>query len=315
MSNNQLNKHINFSVIIAAYNAEKTIKKAIESILNQTYSAYEIIIIDDGSTDETKTQVKQFGSKVHYLRQENAGVSAARNKGVESAKGEWVCFLDADDWYYPDRLKWHAELINNHPELDFMTGNFDYIDEQGNIIRQSMQSTKAGRQLLEKANNLPSTIMEGEVINDFIAQHFGDTHTLSLPRASFIQLGGYPQGVAVCEDVHFLIRLCAISKKIGVFVKPMAAYYIHSDSATRSDPLRAQQQTLTSLNSLKTYIQKVNPSLYKGLRQGIRHARLDLAYTLIKMKKRTQSVKAVLPLIYELPGIGSVRDILSVIKG
>jgi len=95
----------------------------------------------------------------------------------------------------------------------------------------------------------------------------------------------------------------------------MAAYYIHSNSATRSAPLRAQLQSVSSLLSLKKHLQKVNPALLNGLKQGIRHARLDLAYTLIKMNQRIAAVKAVLPLFYELPGYSSTRDILSIIKG
>jgi len=314
MSNKHI-KRINFSVIIAVYNGEKTIKKAIQSVVNQTYAAYEIIIVDDGSTDNTKEEIASFTNKVNYIYQENAGVSAARNKAVEAAKGEWISFLDADDWYYPDRLNWHADLISRHPELDFMTGDFDYVNEQGNITRQSMQSTISGQKLLKTAGTTGSIIMEGDLINDFIGQHFGDTHTLTLPRTSFIKLGGYPKGIAVCEDIHFLIRLCAISKKIGVITKPMAAYYIHSNSATRSNPLRAQLQSVSSLVSLKSHLHQVNPALIKGLKQATRHARLDLAYTLIKMNKRVQSVKAVLPLVYELPGFSSIRDILSIIKG
>lgn len=306
---------INFSIIIAVYNGEKTILKAIQSIIDQTYAAYEIIIVDDGSTDNTKNEIASFANKVKYIYQKNAGVAVARNKGVASAQGEWLCFLDADDWYYPDRLKSHADLIKKIPGLDFVTGNFDYINEQGGIIRQSMQSTIAGQQLLESAGDAISIVMQGETINDFVAQHFGDTHTLSLPRITFNQLGGYPQGVAVCEDVHLLIRLCAISKKIGVITQPMAAYYIHSNSATRSAPLRAQIQSVSSLLSLKKHLKTVNPILLKGLNQSIRHARLDLAYTLIKMNKRVASVIAVLPLFYELPGYSSTRDILSIIKG
>ncbi len=306
---------INFSIIIAVYNGEKTIKKAIQSIIDQTYAAYEIIIVDDGSTDNTKKEIASFTDKITYVYQQNTGVAVARNKGVAIAQGEWLSFLDADDWYYPDRLKSYADLIMQTAELDFLTGNFDYINEQGTIIRQSMQSTIAGQKLLEIAGTTSSIVMQGELINDFVAQHFGDTHTLCLPRNTFNQLGGYPQGVAVCEDVHLLIRLCAISKKIGVITQPMAAYFIHSNSATRSAPLRAQMQSVSSLLSLKKHLQQVNPVLLKGLKQSIRHARLDLAYTLIKMKKRVASVKAVLPLVYELPGFSSIRDILSIVKG
>ena len=312
------------SVIIAVYNGEKTIKRAIDSIFKQSWLVDEIIIVDDGSTDNTQNIVAEFQGKVLYNYQQNAGVSTARNKGVEQATSEWICFLDADDWYYPDRIKWHMEMIMENPALDFLTGDFDYINEKGEIIRSSMQSSNAGKKILsiveekveekaeEKSNNF---VMQGELIGDFIAQHFGDTHTLTVKKETFIKLGGYPMGVAVCEDIHFLIRLCADSKKIGVITRPMAAYFIHQESATRSNPLRAQQQSVDSLNSLKSYMKSKNSILFPGLIRAIRHARLDLAYTLVKMGNRLASIKAVLPLLVETPGLRSVRDVLSIAKG
>ncbi|HFB65867.1 MAG TPA: glycosyltransferase family 2 protein [Aeromonadales bacterium] len=303
------------SVIIAVYNGEKTIKRAIDSILQQTWPVNEIIIIDDGSTDNTRQVLADYKDKITTLHQQNAGVSVARNKGVEQAKSDWICFLDADDWYYPDRIKWHMEMIQQNPKLDFLTGDFDYIDENGNILRQSMQSTKCGSQLLQLAGDKSSVIMQGDLIGEFVEQHFGDTHTLTLKRADFFKLGGYPQGVAVCEDVNFLIRLCAVSRYIGVKTLPMAAYFIHSNSATRSDPLRAQQQTLLALQSLKMFIKETNNSLMKGLMKSIRHARLDLAYVLLKNNKKSQALQVVLPMIYEVPGIKSIKYILSVVKG
>lgn len=304
-----------FSVVIAVYNGEKTIAKAINSILKQTFTAKEIIIIDDGSSDNTKEQVDSFGDKVIYYYQENSGVSAARNKGVEVATGEWICFLDADDWYYENRLQRHADLLENEPSVDFLTSNFDYIDENGQIIRQSMPATDAGKTILSQVADDDDFIMQGELINRFVEQHFGDTHTLSVRKKTFLQLGGYPVGVAVCEDVHFLIRLCAISHKIGVVTIPLAAYFIHQSSATRSNPLRAQLQSVDSLVRLKKDIKTDSPWLFSGLLGAIRHARLDLAYTLIKMNKRIASIKAVMPLFFENPGIKSIRDVLSIVKG
>ena len=256
------------SVIIAVYNGEQTIDRAINSIVKQSWPVDEIIIIDDGSTDNTKEKIAIFKDKVQYFYQNNAGVSVARNNGVKKANGEWICFLDADDWYYSDRIKWHMEMIQQNPELDFLTGNFDYIDENGNILRQSMQSTKLGKKLLDMAGEKTTVIMKEKLIGEFVEQHFGDTHTLTVKRADFLKLGGYPQGVAVCEDVNFLIRLSAISHYIGVKTLSMAAYFIHSQSATRSNPLRAQQQTLAALQSLKEFIKETNNALMLSSRSG-----------------------------------------------
>ena len=302
------------SVVIAVFNGAKTIKRAIESVLSQTFPAFEIIIVDDGSTDNTAAVVKSFPESVTYCYQENAGVSVARNNGVRQAHGEWVAFLDADDWYYPDRLRWHAEWIKDDSNLDFLTGDFDYVTPDGSRIRRSMENTKAGQSLLRYAVE-DHMIMDGELIGDFIAQHFGDTHTLTVRKETFQKLGGYPEGVHVCEDVNFLIRLSVISRRIGVYCEPMAAYMVHKDSATRSNTLRAQQQTLEALLPLVKPLSSEPQYIKKGLKGAIRHARLDLAYTYLRQGYKYASVRAVIPLLKELPGIQSLFDIFSVLKG
>lgn len=304
-----------FSVVIAVYNGEATIQRAIDSVLSQSFAAHEIIVVDDGSTDNTATLVNHFPEPVMYVHQQNAGVAAARNAGVAMASGEWVAFLDADDYYYPDRLKWQAELLTAWPDVDFMTGDFDYVNPQGEVIRRSMESTPAGRELLDLANERPSVLMVQQQLGAFIASHFGDTHTLAMPRKTFMALGGYPVGIAVCEDVNLLIRLCAQSQSVGVVCQPMAAYVIHENSATRSNPLRAQQQTVAALLPLRITLRSAPKVIRDGLEECIRIARMDLAYSLLKHDRRWSALKAVLPLLTEHPSVASLKDVASVAKG
>lgn len=304
-----------FSVIIAVYNGEQTIARALRSVLEQSYPAHEIIVVDDGSTDATAEQVRQFDEAVKYIYQPNAGVAAARNAGAEAACGDWLVFLDADDYYYPDRLKWQAALLAREPDVDFMTGDFDYISPDGSVIRRSMESTPAGRQLLESAADRDATVMSGELLGSFVDMHFGDTHTLALPKKTFQMLGGYPVGIAVCEDVNLLIRLCARSTRVGVVCQPMAAYVIHENSATRSDPLRAQLQTLLALLPLRHNLVKSPKLIRRGLEGCIRRARLDLAYVHLKKSQKWAAICAVLPLLKDQPGLTSLRDVVSIIKG
>ncbi|MEO6423460.1 MAG: glycosyltransferase family A protein, partial [Candidatus Nitrotoga sp.] len=171
-----------FSVIIPAYNARDTLARALDSVLAQSWPAFEIIVIDDGSIDATAEVAASYGDKIRYLRQDNAGVSAARNHGARIASGDWLVFLDADDWYYPDRLKWHGEWIARDVNLDFLTGDYEYRDTSGVLLGCSMESKASGRAMLTKAADSREVVMQEAEFEAFIADHFGDTHTLSLPR-------------------------------------------------------------------------------------------------------------------------------------
>lgn len=304
-----------FSVVIPVYNNAKTIARAIESVVSQTYQPREIIVVDDGSTDDTPAVVSRFGDTVRYLRQANAGVSVARNAGVVAARSKWLAFLDGDDWYYPHRLSAHAEWIARNPRLDFLTGDFEYRRPDQTLIGHSIDSTIVGRRLLEKANGRLEVIMEEEELGLFVEQHFGDTHTLSLPRSTFDELGGYTPGISVCEDVNFLIRLCARSRTVGAVCTPLAVYCVHGNSATRANPLHAQRETLRALLPLVKQLREAPMSVQKGLSGCIRRARMDLAVALLRDGQRVEAVRAVIPLLGERPNFQSLRDVLSVVRG
>jgi GT2 family glycosyltransferase len=303
------------SVVIAVYNGASTIHRAIESVLAQTCAAYELIVVDDGSTDETATIVGHFGDDVTLLRQKNGGVAAARNAGVALAQGDWLAFLDADDWYYPDRIRCHAEWIARDAALDFLTGDYDYRRPDGSMISRSMEITEAGRALLEKARGRREVIMGPRELEVFIGDHFGDTHTLTMRRRDFVELGGYPVGQAVCEDVNLLIRLCARSRRIGVICEPMAAYVIHPNSATRSNPLRSQRLTVEALLPLRSALSGAPRFARRGYRHRLCRARINLAYALLRNRQRGRSIAVAAKALVEAPGWRSMRNLLSILRG
>ncbi|MCP5278335.1 MAG: glycosyltransferase family 2 protein [Thiobacillus sp.] len=304
-----------FSVIIPAYNAEAFVARAIDSVLAQTWPAHEILVVDDGSVDKTAEVVAGYGERVRYLRQDNAGVSAARNAGARAATGDWLAFLDADDWYYPDRLKWHADWIAQDSGLDFLTGDYDYRRPDDSRISGSMEIHDSGRVLLARAAGSDKVVMEARELEPFVADHFGDTHTLSVPRAIFLELGGYPTGYRVCEDVFFLVKLCARSQRIGVVCRPMAAYVIHDASATRKDPLRAQFDNLRTLRDMNQAAREYPAIVRRGVRSRLAQGRLNLGYALAKAGRRREAIRAVLPSVWENPGMASLRNILSMMRG
>jgi glycosyltransferase involved in cell wall biosynthesis len=305
-----------FSVIIPAYNSAATLARAIESVRAQTWPVHEIIVVDDGSSDDTANVAESFGDAVKLIHQPNSGVAAARNAGARAATGDWLAFLDADDWYAPDRIRLHAEWIAEDNTLDFLTGDYEYRDDNGNLLGTSMAQHEAGRMMLVKAQGNPRVVMDRpEEIEAFVADHFGDTHTLSVPRQTFLELGGYPPGFKVCEDVHFLTRLVARSRRISVVCQSLGVYVIHGASATRKNPVAAQQENVRTLEDLAKLVDGFPAEVRQGVVARMDHARYNLGCALSKTGHRVKAIQAVLPSLVERPGWQNLRNVLSMIRG
>ncbi len=113
------------SIIIPCYNHAHYLPKALESVFIQQYPSIEIIVVDDGSVDNTKEVALSY-PQVKYVYQQNSGLSAARNTGIKNSSGEYLVFLDADDWLYPEAIQTNAEFLNKHTEIAFVSGDYDF---------------------------------------------------------------------------------------------------------------------------------------------------------------------------------------------
>jgi glycosyltransferase involved in cell wall biosynthesis len=132
---------MNISVIIPTYNRGHFIREAIDSVLNQDLRgcSIELIIVDDGSTDNTADIVKTYGAAVKYMYQKNRGAGAARNLGIESATGEWISFLDSDDRWLPHKLSVQFEVLKHFPDCKAIHSNFYIFDETGVTIEKGLE--------------------------------------------------------------------------------------------------------------------------------------------------------------------------------
>ena len=124
------------SIIMAAFNHAQYIDKAIASALAQTWQDFELIVVDDGSTDATGQVVSQFGSPVRYIYQQNRGQGGARNRGIASARGEFVCFLDDDDLWEPEYLATVISVFQRQPDTDALYTGFRIIDGEDRLLPQ-----------------------------------------------------------------------------------------------------------------------------------------------------------------------------------
>ena len=138
-----------YSVVIPLYNKEHYIASTLRSVLAQTYPDYEVIVVDDGSTDHSLQACKEVRSdKIRVVQQVNQGVSAARNKGIELAAGEYICFLDADDTWYPDYLQNIETIVQKYPQSDIFVTAYRIIYANGRC--------KESRRLPQANGCLPS---------------------------------------------------------------------------------------------------------------------------------------------------------------
>src|SRR3970040_1746291 len=131
MMNNDL-----VSVVIATYNMGNYIESAIDSILKQSYQNFELIVVDDGSVDDTEQRMVAYGdnAKIKYIKQENQGQPKAKNRGLKETTGAYVAFCDADDLWAPNKLELQLPLFKDHPEVGVVYSEVSYIDDKGNPL-------------------------------------------------------------------------------------------------------------------------------------------------------------------------------------
>ena len=140
MNGEQLNKLV--SVIIPTYNNAKYLPHTIQTVLNQTYQPLEVIVVDDGSTDDTVEALNPFRDKIFYFYKDNAGVSRARNFGISQARGRYIAFLDADDLWHRDKLKQQVEVLDNNPNCGLVCTDYAVFKDDQIITASEKKSRR-----------------------------------------------------------------------------------------------------------------------------------------------------------------------------
>jgi glycosyltransferase involved in cell wall biosynthesis len=197
---------MDISVVIPTYNRYEVLKRALTSVYEQTHKPKEVIIIDDGSTDETSQIIKTFPDAKYYY-QKNSGVSSARNLGIEKANYEWIAFLDSDDEWHAEKLQEHLELHLTKPELQM-----SYTDEKWIRGAKEVKVPKRYRKF------------GGDIFKECLS------HCIIAPSATIIhkdllaRVGLFDESLEVCEDYDLWLRV-AIENEIGLVDKKLITKY------------------------------------------------------------------------------------------
>lgn len=219
------------SIVIPLYNKERQIAATLNSVLSQTYQDFEIVIVNDGSTDDSATEVKKFKDpRIRIINQKNSGVSAARNRGIHEAKGDFIALLDGDDEWKPDYLKTQFELTQKYPECDVYCVNYCFRDLAGQIIPTVI-------------NHLPFNVSDGVLSNYFEVASCSHPPICSISvmarKGIFESVGGFPVGIKSGEDLLTWARL-ACRYKTAYSKKPLAIFV---ESASDTNVSKAVQRS------------------------------------------------------------------------
>ena len=252
-----------FSVIIPLYNKAPYVAKAIQSVLAQTFTDYELIIMDDGSSDDsfsiTSETIEGHGH-CHLYRQKNGGVSMARNNAAALSQGDYLCFLDADDWWAPDFLMEMSRLIEELPDAGIYGTNYTIVNETRHKTRVAEIGVEEGCergyinycQTYAKTMYMPLTSI-----------------TVAIPRSIFDEMKGFPKGIKLGEDFLLWIRI-ALKYKVAFLNKSMAFYNQDVDTANRGvgKLYKPEEHMLWNLDFLAS--EEVSNPDYKQLVDNLR---------------------------------------------
>ncbi len=205
------------SVIIPTFNRLDLLKRAIESVLNQSIKPYDIIVVDDGSTDDTSEMIQQKYKSINLIQQKNSGVSAARNNGIKNAQGDWIALLDSDDEWKKNKLEEQVNSLIDNPRYEFCHTNEIWI-RNGIRVNQKKRHKKYGGFIFDKCLDICRISPSSVLFNKNILNH----------------VGWFDEELPVCEDYDLWLRITADYEILFIDKPLIVKYGGHNDQLSQS---------------------------------------------------------------------------------
>jgi len=257
------------SVIIPVHNRLSMLREAIQSVLDQTYSDFEIIVVDDGSTEPISSSLQIKHERIRHVRQENAGPSAARNHGIDVAKGRYIAFLDSDDLFLPTKLEKQVKCMEEHPDIPLSHTSYQRINARTNQSETVRSGTFSGRVYPKIVLDCPIATPTVMIRSDFLGKDMR-----------------FEQQIRAGEDKVMWTRIAKKATIIGMD-EPLTIVRIHGENIVL-DP-RAK---IPGYSDMIDLIIKQNPDLPALIRhKALSIQYLDLAYNYLKVGERFRGLK------------------------
>lgn len=257
-----------FSVIIPTYNRADKLERALASLKAQSFSDFEVLVCDDGSTDHTKSVVEKYERDlaITYLWDENwGGPARPRNSGIRGSRGEWVCFLDSDDWWYVDKLE----------DVNQCIGKADVIYHDVEVISAKYP---------QKKKKIRARSMSAPVINELMTKNNRIYNSSFSIRKSYIEQAGYvseDKSVIAAEDFDLWIRIAKLTDRFHHIPKCLAAYWVDEENITEI----SNRQIGIILEVYSRHLQSLNQQMQK-------EAKCYMAYSVGRIRQRMGELAA-----------------------
>lgn len=204
------------SIIVPCFNQGQYLGQAIESVLGQGGDDFELVVVDDGSTDDTREVAESFVDRITLISQENAGLPAARNRGLAAGRGEWVLFLDSDDYLAPDFIEQFRQASSDSPDADLLIGRHQVLNETGAL-----------------SPPLPQPHIPDDAFHHLLRGNRMPCHTVVVRKSVVDEMGGFDPALTALEDWDLWLRIAAGGHRFRPMPEAIAIYRRYEGSMSR----------------------------------------------------------------------------------
>ena len=223
-----MNQSPTVSVVIATFNRAEYLPVTIDSVLNQSFQDFELIVVDDGSTDKTKAVVECYGSRLKYFYQSNRGASSARNLGVRHARAPWIAFQDSDDLSLPNHLASLYGYVQKFPACGMVFAN-------GNYLSGAVRS--GGKQTIIRPAKSRQLAENGVRLVDLFEKSILRVQAALMSKQAYDRLGGHDESLRICMDLDLGLRML-MNFPVAYLDQELFSYRIHAGNIGRNEELR-----------------------------------------------------------------------------
>lgn len=243
------------SVIVPCYNAERFLSRALDSVTAQAYTDWEIVLVDDGSSDGTakiaSSYADRLGHRCQFIQQANAGSSAARNRGIEASRGELLAFLDADDEFLPDKLQRQAAMFDRCPDLGMVYSDYSFVDLEGSTHNSVFDAKESLARDVPLSQLAPGEFICDETLFDLLLREYFIATIVGMVRREVLGANiRFPEGRSYAEEWLFYLKISRCCR-VGYVAAPLCLHHHVQGSLSRTDSERNTRELYQLLLTMK----------------------------------------------------------------